>query len=189
MSYLLLDSLVSAPVQPAAATPVAHSFYDYAKDFILPFALGGLAAWMAYYVFYRGSVLEKAKAEGVRLQSVRDRLSYFTALLASIYKTASEQQVFLRDWVKKAKADDVNFHLMSYLPMQDLRRLVEMHPEPYLLAFVEFYGKDRKKAVQDFQSIIAICDFLEAMFESLKQQLKNGQDLWNWHRIPHGGFV
>ena len=176
MLKLDITFLLAETVQTANKDATTHSLYDVMKDFVLPVVVALVAAWIAYYVFYRGSQLEKQKTELQRRQTINDKLSYFTALLRSIYKTADQQKEFLMEWINLAKADDVNFPIMTFLTLQDLNRLIGLDPEAYLLAFAEHFAGDRPTAIKNFQKILNICDFLHDVFQSLKDQLKNGQE-------------
>ncbi len=62
MLKLDITFLLAATVQTTNKDATTHSLYDVMKDFVLPVVVALVAAWIAYYVFYRGSQLEKQKA-------------------------------------------------------------------------------------------------------------------------------
>jgi len=68
MLKLDITFLLPATVQTANKDATTHSLYDVMKDFVLPVVVALVSAWIAYYVFYRGSQLEKQKTEVQRRQ-------------------------------------------------------------------------------------------------------------------------
>ena len=174
MSHLiLLINVVTHPViAPATA---AHTFYDIAKDFLLPPFLGIMAAVAAYYIFYRETKLGKEKEQASHDQVVLDKLTYFTALLSNIQKTAVEQNKSLKELIAEIEANDVNFPLLTYMPMQDLQRLIGLDVESYLLSFAEFYHENRKASIKKFKTIMVNSVFLHHIFKSIFEQVQKGQ--------------
>lgn len=169
-----LNFLTNCFANKSPAAPL-HTCYDIAKDFLLPMFLGIMAAIAAYYIFYRETKLGKEKEQSAHDQAIRDKLTYFTALLSNIQKTSAEQNKMLQEFIDEIEADSISFPLLTYMPIQDLQRLIGLDVESYLLAFAEFYTEDRKASIKRFKDIMVSSDFLHHIFKSIFDQVKNGQ--------------
>lgn len=166
-------ALADKPIHLVVDQP--NGLYDIAKDFVLPLFLTLLAALAAYYIFYRETRRDKEKEEVARQQKIKDKLTYFTALLSNIIKTATDQHQYLLEWIENVNKDDVNFHLLTYMPIQDLERLVKIDVESYLLSYAEFYSQNRKESIKTFKKMMVNVDYQYQLFNSIFSQLQKGQ--------------
>lgn len=146
------------------------------KDFVLPITLGGLAAYMAYFIFVKETKIEKAKERAKKDEERTDKLNYLSALVESALRTSSQQKNNLKNQIKTIRQNNIEFHLMTQVPLYDLKRITEvLNLEEYLLAYTNHYSQDRASSVQEFKNIIASIDYLYDVFQNIIFQLKSSQ--------------
>lgn len=150
--------------------------WNLLKDFALPIALAGVAAYAAYYIFIKETSRDKQKEEN-RLNSERnDKLLYFSALVSNCLKVSIEQEANLRQHIRAIEVNDVDFHLQSFVPLTDFIRVSNsLNLESYLLAYVNNYQEDRKEAIKEFKGIVTSIDFLLTILQQQLDQLQKAQ--------------
>lgn len=156
---------------------IGHPFlWDLFKDFVLPISLALFAAGMAYFIFITETKEDKKK-EGNKIRQERsDKLMFFSTMVFRSLKTAQDQKDNLKDYIRKIKANDIEFHLMSFVPLNDLKRITEeLNLEEYLLAYANYYNKNRKDSIKEFMRIIECIGYLYAVFNEMLKQLEKGQ--------------
>ncbi|MBS1523011.1 MAG: hypothetical protein JST50_18565 [Bacteroidetes bacterium] len=164
-------------IQDITKKEPSHSLYDFAKDFFIPISIAVMAACIAYYIFIRETKRDKQNELNSRLTEQKDKLTYFTILIKRTLKISEIQKNFLKDYIRKIGADDINFHMINYVPIDDLRRIVEnTNLEAYMLAYSNKFSFDRKAAIEQYQKISSNVDFLFSAFKGLMDQIRKAQD-------------
>ena len=154
-----------------------HSLlWDFFKDFFLPILLALFAGGMAYFIFIEETRRDKRKEKVRKDEERSDKLLFFSALIGKVLKTATSQKEYIREHIEEIKKNDVDFLLMTFLPLYDLKRVTEaLNLEEYLLAYVNYYSIDRKKSVKEFEEIISSIDFLFLIYNGVSAQLEKAQ--------------
>ena len=152
-------------------------FYNLSKDFLLPVLLALLASYMVYWVFVKETKRDKQKEEDVEIQQQKDNLQFFSNIIASSTRTSEQQNEYLKEFVTLLDSDHVNFHLLTFISLNDLRRVTEdLNLEKYLLAYVNYYNGDRKASIKEFNEIITSVDFLHEILKQIPLQLQKAQE-------------
>lgn len=154
-----------------------HSFwYDFLKDYVLPLGLGFIAACVAYYIFVAETKRDRQKEIDAKAQERNDKLIFFSASVESALKTAIQQEGYLKEYLRLIREDDVNFHHIKYVPLNNFQRIVEvLNLETYLLAYVNKYNTDRTASVKEYKNILANIDYLYHNFKHLFGQIERAQ--------------
>jgi hypothetical protein len=151
-------------------------WWDFLKDFCLPLLLGGLAAYMAYFIFIKETKRDKANEQTRKDEERNDKLIFFSALVESALRTSVQQKNNIKEQIRDIRKNNVEFHLMTQVPLYDLKRITEvLDLEDYLLSYTNHYHKDRKSSVKEFKNLIACTDFLHDIFKQIIDQLQKGQ--------------
>lgn len=151
--------------------------YDFSKDFLLPVFLALLASYVAYWVFVKETKRDKQKGEDAEIQQQKDNLQFFSNIIASGIRTSEQQNEYLKEFVTLLDSDRVNFHLLTFMSLNDLRRVTDdLDLEKYLLAYVNYYNEDRKASIKEFNEIITTVDFLHEIFKQIPSQLQKAQE-------------
>ncbi len=145
-------------------------FYDIIKDFLVPATLAITAACVAYFIFVKETRRDRHNDEEKKKQERLYTLTYFSFLAKSIVKTAEQQNNYLNELIGKIENDDVEFHLLTYLPLDDLRRINQVvNLDEYLLAYTDYYKEiDRNTLVKEFKEIISCVDFFYFIFTEMR---------------------
>lgn len=158
-------------------TKADHSFwYDFLKDYILPLILGFIAACVAYYIFVAETKRDRKKEIDLKAQEQNDKLIFFSTSVESALKTAIQQEGYLKEYLRLIRQDDVNFHHIKYVPLNNFQRIVEvLDLETYLLAYVNKYNTNRTASVKEYKNILANIDYLYHNFKQLFGQIERAQ--------------
>jgi len=151
--------------------------YDLFKDFILPIGLALLASYMVFWIFVKETNRDKQKEKSVEFQQQKDNLQFFSNIVNSVIKTSEQQNSYILEFVDLYVTDQVTFHLLTFIPLNDMRRVTEdLDLEKYLLAYVNFFAEDRRASINEFNEIIITIDFLHAILKAMLLQLQKAQD-------------
>ncbi|MDP3393082.1 hypothetical protein [Sediminibacterium sp.] len=151
-------------------------WWDLAKDFLLPLVLGVFAGYMAYYIFVKETKRDRVNDEAKKAEERSDKLKYFSALVESALRTSIQQKNNLKNQIKAIRQNNVEFQLMTQVPLYDLKRISEeLNLEDYLLAYTNIYSQDRTASVKEFKNTIAAIDYLYDVFQHIIIQLKDSQ--------------
>lgn len=103
-------------------------------------------------------------------------MRYFSALVESALRASVEQKDNLEKHILAMGQNNLDFQLMSYVPLYDFKRITEeLNLEEYLLAYTNHYDKDRAASIKEFKNIVASIDYLYDVFISIKSQLEKSQ--------------
>lgn len=151
-------------------------WWNASKDFVLPIAIAVLAAYVAYYIFIKETKRDKAIEERKKIEERSDKLLFFSTLIQGCLTTSVQQKNNIKDYIRLIRLNDVDFHLMTFVSLNDLTRVSNvLNLESYLLAYVNNYSADRKKSIKEFKEIIASIDFLLEIYTHIPETLKNAQ--------------
>lgn len=158
-NYLVLDSF----------------WWDLSKNIFLPILIASGAAYMAYFIFVKETDRDKEKENGKQAQARHDKLLYFSALIKSVLHNSVQQKNNLQELIKKIEKDNIEFHLMTQIPLYDHKRIVEtLDLENYLLSYTNYYIENREASVKEFKGIMSSIDFLYDQFmQIIDQRLKS----------------
>ena len=154
-----------------------HGFWwNFFKDFILPILLAGFAGWMAYFIFISETKRDKLAEEQKKNQERSDKLLFFMVLIESAIKISKHQNENIENQIKNITANDIDFHQMTLVPLNDLKRITEeLNPEVYLLAYTNYFQSNRLNAVKEFKNIMASVDFIYELFQDIIKMLEKSQ--------------
>lgn len=151
-------------------------WWDLFKDFVLPILIAGLAAYIAYFIFVKETKRDKEKEERKKIEERSDKLLFFSTIIESCLTISIQQKNNIKDYIKLIRQNDVDFHFMTFVPLNDLERVSNvLNLETYLLAYVNKYSKNRKTSIKEFKEIMASIDFLLAVYKNISEQLKRVQ--------------
>jgi hypothetical protein len=151
-------------------------WWDFCKDFCMPLLLGASAAYMAYYIFIRETKRDKANEQVRKQQDQNDKLTFFSVLFDSALKASIQQKNNIKEQIRNIKKNDVDFHLMTQIPLYDLKRISEeLNLEDYLLSYTNHYKNDRVASVKEFKNMVAAIDYLYDVFKQIMDQLQRAQ--------------
>lgn len=176
MNRQLLQIIFHQSVDSMVGSPGNGFWWDLSKDFVLPILLAGFAGYMVYFVFVKETKRDKEKEQKKKDEEQFDKLRYFSALVESALRASVEQKDNLEKHILAMGQNNLDFQLMSYVPLYDFKRISEeLNLEEYLLAYTNHYDKDRAASIKEFKNIIASIDYLYDVFISIKSQLEKSQ--------------
>ncbi|RZJ23660.1 MAG: hypothetical protein EON51_01930 [Acinetobacter sp.] len=160
-----------------SCTTSENSFiWDFSKDFLFPLFLAGLAAYTAWFIFIRETKRDKLKEQHAETQTQLDRLQYFSNTVSSIISIVGQQKTFIDQFIEEIDKNELEFHLLTFIPIHDLRRVTkDMDIEKYLLAYVSHYPENRKLTIKEFNEIIGAIDYFYELLGSLHGQMEKAQ--------------
>lgn len=152
----------------------SNDCYYFAKDFILPIGIAILAAWMAYYIFVEETKRDREKEEKKKLEERSNKLLYFSTIIKKCIELSIQQKKNIENYIKRVDENSVEFHMMNFVPLNDLKRIcTKMNLEEYLQAYIDKIPDSGKKSVEEFNKIISSLDFLYEFFK--KDSKTNGE--------------
>jgi len=155
----------------------ASLLWGLAKDFLLPLALAFLATYTALRIFFMETRRDQAKEIQRKIEERRDKLLYLSMMVHSCIKVAEKQAGNIKAFIEKVQTDDISFHEMSFVTLNDLKRVSEvLNLELYMLAYVNTYTEDRKRSIKEFKDMISCNDYLLGIFIGITEQLAKAQD-------------
>ncbi|MDE1191432.1 MAG: hypothetical protein PW786_04745 [Arachidicoccus sp.] len=154
----------------------SNDCYYFAKDFILPIGIAILAAWMAYYIFVEETKRDREKEEKKKLEERSNKLLYFSTIIKKCIELSIQQKKNIENYIKRVDENSVEFHMMNFVPLNDLKRIcTKMNLEEYLQAYIDKIPDSGKKSVEEFNKIISSLDFLYEFFKKIPKQMEKSQ--------------
>lgn len=176
MNSSLLQIIFHQSVDSMTSSSGGGFWWDLSKDFVLPMLLAGFAGYMAYFIFVKETNRDKEKEQERKNEERSDKLRYFSALVENALRASIEQKDNLEKHINAMGQNNLDFHLMSFVPLYDLKRITEeLNLEEYLLAYTNHYYKDRAASIKEFKNIVAAIDYLYDVFVSIRSQLEKAQ--------------
>ncbi|MGZ4072715.1 MAG: hypothetical protein ACXVDZ_04335 [Bacteroidia bacterium] len=173
--HLIIDFLCQN-LSPSVENYYSQLLWDLGKDYVLPIILASGAAYMAYYIFVKETKRDKTKEDERKKQDQIDKLFFFSTLVGNAIDSAVQQKDNIKEHIRNVKKDDVNFHIITWISVNDIRRITqELNLEEYLLAYTNYYDGDRKATVKEFMNIISGIDYLQEVFEQIPNSLELAQ--------------
>ncbi len=141
-------------------------------DKLLPSFIGAATALL---VFFLTSRRDRNKERRKKDDERGDKMSYLKNLLTNVLKLTEHQSQNLEEHIAKVKANDVDFHLMTFVPLTDFVRAIDtLSKEDYFIAFNRFY-KDKFDTTKKFERVLSNIDFLHAEFMEVPEILRKAQ--------------
>jgi hypothetical protein len=141
-------------------------------DKLLPSFIGAATALL---VFYLTSRRDRNKERKTKDDERGDKISYLKNLVTNVIKLTKDQSQHLEEHIEKVKANDVDFHLMTFVPLTDVVRAIDtLSKEDYFIAFNRYY-KDKFDTTKKFERILSNIDFLHAEFMEVPEILRKAQ--------------
>lgn len=168
---------VTTNLYSSVQSKAENSFWwDFSKDFIVPIGIAILAALTAYYIFISETKRDRRNEDRKKAEERNHKLLFFATLVESCLTVSVQQKNYIKDFIRKIKNDDVDFHLLTFLPLNDLKRVSNvLNLELYMLAFVDKYPSSRKGSIKIFKEIITSIDYLLEIFNQIPKQLEKAQ--------------
>ena len=91
-------------------------------DKLLPSFIGAATALL---VFFLTSRRDRNKERRKKDDERGDKMSYLRNLLTNVVKLTEHQSQNLEEHIAKVKANDVDFHLMTFVPLTDFVRAID----------------------------------------------------------------
>ena len=140
---------------------------------LLPSFIGSATALLVFYLTTRR---DKGKEKKKKDEERSDKMSYLKNLLTNVIKLTEQQSNNLQEHIDKVKVNDIDFQLMTFVPLTDFVRAIEtLSKEDYFIGFNKFY-KDKFDTTKQFERILSNIDFLHSQFLEVPQILKKSQD-------------
>jgi hypothetical protein len=99
-------------------------------DKLLPAFIGSATALL---VFFLTSRRDRNKERRKKDDERTDKINYLKNLLTNVIKLTTQQKENLHDYIEKVKANNVDFQLMTYVPLTDFVRAIDaLSKEDYL---------------------------------------------------------
>lgn len=151
-------------------------WYNLGKDYVLPLILAIVAGCVAYYIFVSETKRDKQKELDLKSLERNDKLIFFSTSVDSAIKTATQQESYLKSYLRLIREDDVNFHHLQFVPLNNFQRIVEvLDLESYLLAYVNKYDANRTASIKEYKNILANIDYLYHNFKLIFEQVQRAQ--------------
>jgi hypothetical protein len=95
--------------------------------------------------------------------------------VTNVIKLTENQSQNLEEHIEKVKANNVDFHLMTFVPLTDVVRAIDtLSKEDYFIAF-NLYYKHKFDTTKKFERILSNIDFLHAEFMEVPEILRKAQ--------------
>jgi hypothetical protein len=141
-------------------------------DKLLPSFIGAATALL---VFFLTSKRDRNKEQSKKDDERGDKMSYLKNLLTNVVTLTEHQSKNLDEHIEKVKTNDIDFHLMTFIPLTDFIRAIEtLSKEDCFIAFNQYY-KDKFDTTKIFEKALSNIDFLHAEFMEVPEILKKAQ--------------
>jgi len=151
-------------------------------DKLMPSFIG---AATALFVFFLTSRRDRNKERRIKDEELDNKISYLNNLLSNVIKLTKQQSENLQSHVNKVKENDVDFNLMTFVPLTDFVRAIEtFSKEDYFIAFNRYY-KDKFDTTKKFGRILSNIDFLHAEFMEVPEILKKSLHFDNERKLQY----
>lgn len=145
------------------------------SDLIIAILGGVIGTGSAILVFYLSNRRQVKIDNLKKLENQNNKLYYLASLLKSSINILKAQKDNLKRFVYDLKKDPIYVPDMSFVPMYDIKRIVEvLNLEDYFLSYTLKYGTTLEN-VKEYKSIISSLDFLYATFNSIVGELEKGK--------------
>ncbi len=102
-----------------------------------------------------------------------DKLMYLSTIVNSCTNSSIIIQSNIEIVIDKINSDNLKFHLISFVSLNDLERICnKLDLEKYLLAYTNFYSSERHLSIKEFEVIISSFDYLADLFIQLKERMR-----------------
>lgn len=164
-------------------------WWSIATDFVVPLLIAGGVAYMAFRIFVLESRRDQKRIISKENQIRHDKLLYFSTLVHNVLQNSEQQTEHLNDLVNALKSDPIPFHLMTIVPLNDHKRIVEIiNLEVYLLSYASHFNSERNISILEFQKIISSVDYLYSTFLNLRDFHLNAQNFDTDRKLRFSGL-
>ncbi len=160
------------------------SSYEVWKDFILPILIAFSAGYMVYWTFIRQTRHDKQKELEAEKQLQRDKLYYFANSVKTIFAISRDQNAATLAFVEAQLKDLSEVKELLLFSLNELRRMTQdLQLESYMLAYVNYYGIDRKAAIKEFNNIVVRIDMLYETFKHIEEHHHMAQEIDQKYKV------
>ncbi len=124
------------------------------------------------FALYKTFKNDKRKEDQHKLDFQKEKLKYLQSLMRSI-RTGLEVQIqHLLPFAATIKADPLNIPLLTFVPLNELTRLVhKINQEDYYHSYLGEFG-DHQSVIDEFRDIISTMNYFDAYINQIKSVLE-----------------
>lgn len=145
---------------------------NYIIDKVLPSLIGTGSALL---IFYLTTKRDRNKEQKDKLEEREDKITYLKSLVDNIIVVTTQQRDHLSKHVRKIRENNVDFQLMTFVPLTDFNRAIEiLNKEEYYLSYSKYF-KEKIDTAKTFNALQANIEYLDAQFFEIKEILRKSQ--------------
>lgn len=151
-------------------------WWDFYPNMYAEMAGAFLGAFATILVFYLTILADRKKENERREEEQRQNNSYLGSIIHKTLLKIKSQSEYLKEHYEETRKKPVELHLMTFIPLQDLKRLaLLLEQEKYYHSYLHEFGKTQEN-VTKFSSITSSVDFLSDIVRQITTEtLPNAQ--------------